>query len=112
MLVVKAIFSTAIILFSVWLSTKKPIMAGFIIALPLTTLLVLPFAHQGLEDHAKSIAFAKSIFAAVPLSLLFFVPFLLAERFNLNFWWCYSLGIVLLVIGYFAHQIITGWLIR
>lgn len=87
-------------------------MAGFIIALPLTTLLVLPFAHQGMDEQTRTIEFAKSIFAAIPVSLVFFVPFLLADRFNLSFWWCYIIGLGLLVPGYFVHQMIAGWLVR
>ena len=112
MLIVKAIFSTGVILFCAWLSNKKPVMAGFIVALPLTTLLVLPFAHQGMEEPVRSIEFAKSILAAIPISLVFFVPFLLAERFSLTFWWCYILGAALLVPGYFMHQLIVAWLVR
>jgi hypothetical protein len=40
---------------------------------------------------------------AVPISLLFFVPFLFSEKFNLSFWPCYIIGVVFLGIGYFIH---------
>jgi hypothetical protein len=49
------------------------------------------------------VEYAKSIFVAVPISLVFFVPFLFSEKLNLGFWTCYSIGIGLLAIGYFVH---------
>jgi hypothetical protein len=103
-LIFKIFISTSIIVFSSWLAGKKPGLAGFIFALPISTLLVIPLHYKEWSDAAKSVEFAKSIFYSVPLSLLFFVPFLFAEKFQLNFWTMYSLGIVLLAAGYFIHS--------
>lgn len=84
----KIAFSACVLAFASWLSGKRPEMAGFIVALPLVTLLVLPFSFAEYHDPAASIRFARSIFTAVPLSLLFFVPFLLADRLPFGFWGC------------------------
>ncbi len=100
--------SASLIAFASWLSGKKPELAGFIIALPLLTLLVLPFSYIEYQDPAASVRFAKSIFTAVPLSLFFFVPFLFADRIGLGFWGLYLSGIALLVVAYFAHQVIMS----
>jgi hypothetical protein len=86
------------------LSGKRPEMAGFIMALPLATLLALPFSYAEYHDPAASVRFAQSIFIAVPLSLLFFVPFLLASKLHWNFWALYLSGVVLLAAGYFTHR--------
>ncbi|MGZ9109473.1 MAG: hypothetical protein ACXW4B_11720 [Micavibrio sp.] len=102
----KLAISASIIAFASWLSGKRPELAGFIIALPLVTLLVLPFSYLEYQDPEASVRFAKSIFIAVPLSLFFFVPFLLADRLQLGFWALYGLGLALLVAAYFAHQAI------
>jgi len=99
----KIILSACIIAFASWLSNKKPELAGFIIALPLMSLLALAFSYSEFKDAESSVRFAKSIVTAVPLSLLFFVPFLLAQRLGLGFWSLYGLGVVFLVIGYFTH---------
>ena len=104
--VIKIIISVSVIVFSSWLSNKRPELAGFIIALPISTLLVLAFSYAQYNDPAASIKFAKSIFTAIPLSLLFFVPFLLADKLPLPFWGLYALGIALLAAGYFAHVFI------
>src|SRR3990170_3220145 len=95
---VKILVSACIIAFASWLSHKKPELAGFIIALPLSTLLVLLFSYAEYQDAAASVKFAKSIFTAIPMSLLFFVPFLAAEKIPVGFWGLYALGLAFLVI--------------
>lgn len=99
----KVLLAAVLIAFCSWLSGKKIMLAGFITALPLTTLLALAFSHAEWGDTQQSVAYAKSILVAVPVSLLFFVPFLLADKLQLGFWKCYFAGIVLLGIGYFIH---------
>ena len=104
--VLKIAISACVISFASWLSNKKPELAGFIIALPLSTMLVLLFSYAEFHDQAASIRFAKSILTAVPMSLLFFVPFLFANKLPFGFWGIYATGAILLVIGYFAHAFI------
>ncbi len=100
----KTIVAAILISFVSWLSGKRVGLAGFLTALPLTTLLALAFSHLEWADAKQSVEYAKSVFLAVPFSLLFFVPFLFAEKLNLGFWTCYSIGIGLLGIGYFTHS--------
>ncbi len=101
----------AILISSVsWLSGKKIGLAGFLTALPLTTLIALAFSHVEWGDPKQSVEYAKSIFVAIPVSLLFFIPFFLADKFNLNFWSCYTSGIVLLGVGYFVHQFVVKFI--
>lgn len=99
----KLLISASLIAFASWLSGKRPELAGFIIALPLTTLLALAFSYAEHQDAESSVRFAKSVLVAVPLSLTFFIPFLLAHKLNIGFWALYGVGIAFLVIGYFAH---------
>lgn len=99
----KIAISACVIAFASWLSGKKPELAGFIIALPLSTMLVLLFSYAEYNNPANSIKFAKSIFAAIPMSLLFFVPFLLADKIPFGFWGIYTSGILLVIAGYFLH---------
>ena len=103
----KTVVAAALISFVSWLSGKKTGLAGFLTALPLTTLLALAFSHMEWGDSKQSVEYAKSVFVAIPVSLLFFIPFLLAQKFNLGFWACYSSGIALLGVGYFVHTYIT-----
>jgi hypothetical protein len=91
-----------------WLAGKKPELAGFIIALPIASLLALAFAHIEHKDSAASILFAKSILIGVPVSWLFFLPFFVADKLGLGFWACYGAGVALLVGGYFIHKAVLG----
>ena len=87
-----------------WVSRKIPETAGFIVALPLATMLVLPLAYVQHRDSASAFELARSILVALPITLLFFVPFLFRER--LSFWGAYAIGCALLPLGYFAHRAI------
>lgn len=109
----KIIFSACVIAFASWLAGKRPDLAGFIIALPLMTLLVLPFNFAEYQDPTNTVTFAKSILVAVPLSLTFFVPFLFADKImviapeGFGFWMVYGAGLLCLTAAYFVHQGIT-----
>lgn len=107
---IKLAVAAMVIAFSSWLAGRKPELAGFIVALPLTTLLALAFSYAEYKDSATSVAFAKSVFVGIPVSLLFFIPFLLSERLNLSFWQCYVLGLLLLLAGYLIHRQLLQWL--
>jgi len=105
--IIKILLSACVISLVSWLSGKKAGLAGFLTALPLTSVIALAFSYIEWKDQAQTINYAKSIFFAVPISLMFFVPFLFAERFQLSFWSCYFLGVFFLGSGYFFHQYIT-----
>lgn len=105
----KVILSAGVIAFASWLAGKKPALAGFIIALPLASLLALAFSYFQYRDAEASITFAKSIIIGVPISYLFFAPFFVAERFDLGFWGSYLTGIMLLGLGFLLHRWITGF---
>ncbi|PJB69024.1 MAG: hypothetical protein CO093_11645 [Alphaproteobacteria bacterium CG_4_9_14_3_um_filter_47_13] len=106
----KIFISALVIAFSSWLSEKKPELAGFLVALPLVTLLVLPFSFLEYQNTEASTRFAQSIFTAIPLTLVFFVPFLFAARLHLGFWWLYGSGLALLIAAYFLHKWILSLL--
>lgn len=90
-----------------WLSRRFPIVAGFIVALPLNTLMVLPLSYVQHGDAGNTMLLAKSIFIAVPVTLVFFLPFLFAERLGLSFWQAYALACATLCVGFFVHRAIV-----
>jgi hypothetical protein len=106
MQVFNVILAASIIALAAWVSRRNPTLGGFIVSLPLSTLIVLVINRQQNQDPASSVALAKSIFVAVPATLVFFVPFLLAERLKLSFWTCYGSGVALLSGSFFVHRAI------
>ncbi|MAI85016.1 MAG: hypothetical protein CMM91_08815 [Rickettsiales bacterium] len=107
--IIKIIASSLIISFASWLSLKKPQLAGFIIALPLMSIIAIAFSFIEHNDKAKTIVFAKSIMLAVPISLIFFLPFFLSSFLNISFWSIYILSLVLLVVGFFVHRYLSSF---
>ena len=105
--VLKIIFASLIIAFSSWLVGQYPKLAGFIIALPIASLIAIVFSYYEHNDTEKTIMYAKSILVAVPLSYFFFLPFFFAKQLNMNFWTIYSLGIILIVLAYFIHKFLV-----
>jgi hypothetical protein len=95
------------IAFSAWLAGRKPELAGFIIALPLASILALAFSHLEHRDASASITFAKSIMVGVPVSWLFFLPFFFAEKYEFGFWISFLGGILLLLGGFFIHSFLV-----
>ena len=104
LVLIKVFIAAVVISFCSWLSGKRPEIAGYIIALPIVTLVVLAFSQIEWENPANTIRFAKSILVALPFSLLFFIPFLLADKLSFSFWECYGLGVLLLIVGFFVHR--------
>lgn len=102
--IIKVLISAMLISFTSWLAGRKPGLAGFILALPLSSMLALAFSYAEFRDPDKASSFAKSIFFAVPLSLAFFVPFLFAERFKVRFEILYISGCILTATSYLLHR--------
>jgi hypothetical protein len=105
---IKLVLSASIISFASWLAGRKPLLAGFIVALPLTSMLSLLFSYAEYRDMEKINQFAKSIFLFVPLSLVFFIPFLLNKWMKTGFMWTYLLGLMLLAVGYGLYRLFGG----
>ena len=104
----KVLLAALVIAFASWLSGKKPELSGFIIALPIASIIAIAFSYMEHKNTENTVLFAKSILIGVPVSYLFFVPFFFAKNFNMNFWMIYGLGIILLIAGYFVHKYLAS----
>ena len=104
----KVLLAALVIAFASWLSGKKPELSGFIIALPIASIIAIAFSYLEHKNTENTVIFAKSILVGVPVSYLFFLPFFLAKNLSMNFWLVYGLGILLLIMGYFVHKYITS----
>lgn len=94
-----------------WISKTNPILGGFIMSMPLSTLITLAFSKLQNQNPGNTMLLAKSIFIGIPATLTFFIPFLLAERFKLSFWTAYTTGFALLSVSFFIHRfIVANWL--
>ena len=99
--------SSVVISLAAWLSRRFPVSAGFLVALPLASMLVLPLSYFEHNSQQSTIELARSIFIAIPVSLAFFIPFLLSGRLNLTFWQAYVLGCTVLPLGFLVHRVVA-----
>ena len=106
--IAKVLLAALVIAFASWLSGKKPELSGFIIALPIASIIAIAFSYLEHKNTENTVIFAKSILIGVPVSYLFFVPFFFAKNFSMNFWIIYGSGIIFLIIGYFIHKYLTS----
>ncbi len=102
----KVILSGVIIAFASWLAGRNPVLAGFVIALPLMSILSIAFSYYQYRDMNKINEFAVSIFTAVPVSLFFFVPFLLNKWVKMGFGATYALALGCLAAAFFLHKLL------
>ena len=102
----KVLLAGLIIAFASWLAGRKPVLAGFIVALPLISMLAIIFSYVEFKDMNKINQFTSSIFVAIPLSLTFFIPFRLNKWLKMNFTITYGLAIICLILAYFVHHMI------
>ncbi len=110
--ILKIFISGIVIAYSSWLAGRKPALAGFLIALPMMSMLSILFSYAEYRDMTKINEFAISILVAVPLSLLFFVPFVLNKWLKLNFVATYLFALGILMTAYLIHHFVAqkGWL--
>lgn len=107
---INVVLTSTILSFVLWLSKTNPVLGGFIVSLPLSTLIVLAFSKIQNGDAGNTFILAKSIFVAVPSTLLFFIPFLFADKLKLTFWTSYLIGFALLGASFGIHKwIMTSW---
>lgn len=96
-----------------WVSRTNAALGGFILSLPISTLIALAFSRLQGADPGDTFALAESIFVAMPASLTFFLPFLVAERWKLGFWTAYGSGVGLLTVSFFVHRwVMANWVGR
>lgn len=104
----KILFAGGVVAFTSWLAGRKPGLAGFIVALPMISMLSILFSYLEYRDMQKINQFAVSILLAVPLSLTFFLPFILNRWLRLNFIASYGLALAFVTSAYLIHHLLTS----
>lgn len=102
----KVVLSGIVIASASYLAGKNPVLAGFVIALPMMSILSIAFSYYEFRDMDKINTFAVSILAGVPLSLFFFAPFVLNRWLKMNFAMTYTSAFIFLAAAYLLHQMI------
>ena len=99
---VKVFVSALVIAAAVEVAKRDPYWGAVIIALPLTSVLAMSWLYLDTRDNVLLTRFARDIFLIVPVSLVFFLPFLLETRTRLGFVSDILIGIGLLAAAVWA----------
>jgi len=93
---VKILVSAVVIAFATEVAKRQPFWGALIISLPLTSILAMSWLYAETRDNAQLTQFARDIFVLVPVSLVFFLPFLLEGKTQIGFLANMALGLALL----------------
>jgi hypothetical protein len=102
--VVKVLVAAVIIGIAAEVAKRNPFWGAILIALPLTSILAMSWLYADTRDNALLTQFARDVFVIVPVSLVFFVPFLLETKTRFGFVPNMGIGLVLLAV--------SVWLLR
>ena len=96
MVLVKIALSVVVLLAAVELAKRESFLGALVIVLPLTSMLSMVLLYLDTGDGAKVSQYARDIFYLLPVSLLFFLPFLFEARTQLPFWANFASGFLLM----------------
>lgn len=96
---VKVLVAAVIIGIAAEVAKRNPFWGAILIALPLTSILAMSWLYADTRDNALLTQFARDIFVIVPVSLVFFVPFLLETKTRFGFVPNMGIGLVLLAVS-------------
>jgi hypothetical protein len=97
--VAKVLVSALAIAVATELAKKDVFWGAVLIALPLASILAMSWLYLETRDDALVTRFARDVLALLPVTLLFFAPFLLEPRTRLGFLPNLLIGAALLGIG-------------
>jgi hypothetical protein len=97
--VAKVLVSALAIAVATELAKKDVFWGAVLIALPLASILAMSWLYVETRDDALVTRFARDVLALLPVTLLFFAPFLLEPRTRLGFLPNLLIGAALLGIG-------------
>jgi hypothetical protein len=104
MFVVKLLLSALVIALASEVAKRDSFWGALIVALPLASILAMSWLYGETRDNALVTRFARDILLLVPVSLVFFLPFLFETRTRLGFLPNLILGLALLAVAVVAAR--------
>ena len=97
-LIIKTIFSVAIVLGLTEISQKFSKLAGFLVVMPTISLLTIIFSHIQYGENFDIVKFYKGMIMGLPGLILFYVPFLFIKNFYLALGLAFVVAILVFLI--------------
>lgn len=102
--IAKLVVSALVIAVATEVAKRDSFWGALLIALPLTSILAVTWLYVETRDNALATRFARDVLLLVPVSLTFFVPFLLEPRTRFGFWPNLGLGLGMLAVAVWAMR--------
>ena len=93
--IIKTAIAAVIIVAVSEVSHRFPRLGAFLLTLPIISLIAIVMSWQQHRDLPAISRLARETLVLVPLGLPFFVPLAFAERFGLDFWPAFLIGLAL-----------------
>ena len=97
-IVVKTLIASGIIVAVSEVSQRLPRLGAIFLTLPIVSLIAFVMSWQQHRDLPSMSRLARETLVLVPLGLPFFVPLAFAERFGLDFWPAFLIGLALATV--------------
>lgn len=97
--IAKVVLSALVIALASEVARRDSFWGALLVVLPLTSLLTMSFLYAENRDNELVTRFARDVLLLVPVSLVFFLPFLFESRTRFGFVPNLAIGIVLLGLG-------------
>ena len=97
-IVLKTLIASGIIVAVSEVSQRLPRLGAIFLTLPIVSLIAFVMSWQQHRDLPSMSRLARETLVLVPLGLPFFVPLAFAERFGLDFWPAFLIGLALATV--------------
>ncbi|MDH4133274.1 MAG: DUF3147 family protein [Gammaproteobacteria bacterium] len=97
--VTKVVLSALVIALATEVAKRDSFWGAVVVVLPLTSLLAMSWLYAESHDNELVARFARDILLLVPVSLVFFLPFLFESRTRFGFVPNLAIGLALLALG-------------
>lgn len=105
----KVLASAVIIGVATEVAKRHPFWGAVLIALPLTSILAMGWLYLDTRDNELLTQFARDILVIVPVSLVFFLPFLLEHKTRFGFIANMLIGLALLAAAVWGLRRFMPW---
>ncbi|MEX1016205.1 MAG: hypothetical protein WDZ31_05615 [Phycisphaeraceae bacterium] len=95
MIILRAVIAGLVVTAVVELAGRLPRVGALILTLPIVSIIAFIFTWAAYRDVDTIARLSRETLVLVPLGLPFFVPLAFADRWGLNFWVAFVIGVAL-----------------
>ena len=99
LLIAKALFTGTTVVVVSEIAGRMPRLGGLVLSLPIVSIMAFVMAWMTTKKPEVLSGLAQEMLILIPLTLVFYVPFLFINQTNFSFWMALIVGVVLTLIA-------------